>query len=56
MAFVLLSRVLGVVRDMVISHRFGQDLITDDQDGGCGRGFGHLRTLACRRGPVIVSP
>ncbi len=29
MAFVLLSRVLGVVRDMVISHRFGQDLITD---------------------------
>ena len=29
MAFVLLSRVLGVVRDMVISHQFGQDLITD---------------------------
>ncbi|MFM7322097.1 MAG: murein biosynthesis integral membrane protein MurJ [Armatimonadota bacterium] len=29
MGFVLLSRVLGVVRDMVISHTFGQDLVTD---------------------------
>ncbi len=29
MAFVLLSRILGVARDMVISHTFGQDLATD---------------------------
>lgn len=29
MVFVLLSRVLGVVRDMVLSHVFGQNLTTD---------------------------
>ena len=34
----------------------GQDLVTDDQDGGGGGGFGHGHTLDPRRRPVIVSP